>query len=686
MNKITADHLAQRAYVYIRQSTPGQVKHNLESQRMQYAVAERARALGWEEVDIVDEDLGISASAGSNRPGFERLLHAVCDGKVGAIFSIEAASRLARNGREWHTLLEFCSVMDVLLIDATAVYDPRLIDDRMILGMKGTISEMEVANFRARGQAALQQMAERGALVRRVAIGFVKGPDGRMEKSPDARIRSAIELVFSKFSEMRSVRQVFLWFDRQQIQLPIAVGPEDSSEIIWRAARYHAVHSILKNPTYAGAYAYGRSKTVVRLVEGKRQANRVKRVRREEWTVLLRDHHEGYIDWETYESNQKVITHNENAASNFVRGSVRHGNALLAGLLRCGHCGAKILSQSPGAQTIRYACSGYRLNGEKICCVLFGGLRADQMVSEQLLQCLSPLSVDAAMDALASLSDASEERIRQKALALEQARYEVTRARRQYDAIDPDNRLVAAELERRWNRALEISAQLEEELVILEQSREHPLTAQQKNELLEFARDLPRLWNAPQSSPEHKKRLLRIALKEIIATTVDDKIRLVLHWEGGDHTQIEFPKVRTGHHRYVTDPEVVEIVRRLARVETDARIASILNRNQQRTPHGEIWTDKRICSLRDRYSIPVHKANECEQRGEVFVGEAAKLLGLTQTSILRLIRIGRLRATQVCANAPWVLLKSEVERYRHERSKDKTPPSANSTNWLFENK
>jgi len=205
MNKITADHLARRAHVYIRQSTPGQVKHNLESQRMQYAVAERARALGWEEVDIVDEDLGISASAGSNRPGFERLLHAVCDGKVGAIFSIEAASRLARNGREWHTLLEFCSVMDVLLIDATAVYDPRLIDDRMILGMKGTISEMEVANFRARGQAALQQMAERGALVRRVAIGFVKGPDGRMEKSPDARIRSAIELVFSKFSEMRSV-------------------------------------------------------------------------------------------------------------------------------------------------------------------------------------------------------------------------------------------------------------------------------------------------------------------------------------------------------------------------------------------------------------------------------------------------------------------------------------------------
>ena len=271
-------------------------------------------------------------------------------------------------------------------------------------------------------------------------------------------------------------------------------------------------------------------------------------------------------------------------------------------------------------------------------------------------------------------------------MALEQARYEVTRARRQYDAIDPDNRMVAAELERRWNRALEIEAQLEEELAILEQSREHPLTDQQKNELMDFARDFPRLWNAPQSSPEHKKRLLRIALKEIIATTQNDMIRLVLHWQGGDHTQIEFAKVRTGHHRCVTEPEVVEIVCKLARVETDARIASILNRNQQRTAHGESWTEKRICSLRNRCSIPVYKAGELEQRGEVLVGEAAKLLGLTQSSILRLIHVGILRATQACANAPWILLKSEVERYHTERSKGNIPPSANSPNWLFENK
>jgi hypothetical protein len=441
----------------------------------------------------------------------------------------------------------------------------------------------------------------------------------------------------------------------------------------------------LKNPVYAGAYAYGRKKTVVRLVDGKKQLHQVKR-RREEWTVLLPDHHEGYIDWDMYESNQKMIAQNENARSNIVRGSVRSGGALLAGLLRCGHCGAKLLAQSPGPHSIRYACSGYRMNGEKICCVLFGGLRADQMVSEQLLQCLSPLGVDAAMDAVAALSDASDERIRQKTLALEQARYEVTHARRQYDAIDPDNRLVAAELERRWNRALEEEAQLEEELGALEQSRAHPLTDRQKNELMDFARDLPQIWNAPQGFLEHKKRLLRIALKEIIATTQDDTIRLVLHWQGGDHTQIEFAKIRTGQHRYVTAHEVVEIVRKLARVETDARIASILNRNRQRTAHGEMWTAMRVCSIRNHHAIPVYKEGEVEQRGEVLVGEAAKLLGLTQSSTLRLIHAGLLHATQACANAPWILLKSEVERYRVDRSKANTPPSANSTNWLFENK
>src|SRR5713101_4933407 len=245
MNKITADHLARRACVYIRQSTPGQVLHNLESQRRQYGLVDRARALGWQEIDVIDDDLGISGG-GTRRLGFERLLRALCDGQIGAVFSIEA-SRLARNGRDWHTLLEFCSVVGALLIDAEAIYDPRLTNDRLLLGMKGTISEMEVASFRERAHAALLQKAQRGALIRRVPIGYVKGSDDRIDKDPDARVRAAIDLIFRKFAELGSARQVYFWLDQQRIQLPIARGAKDAREIVWRTARYHAVLSELKN-------------------------------------------------------------------------------------------------------------------------------------------------------------------------------------------------------------------------------------------------------------------------------------------------------------------------------------------------------------------------------------------------------------------------------------------------------
>jgi hypothetical protein len=454
--------------------------------------------------------------------------------------------------------------------------------------MKGTISEMEVASFRERAQAAILQKAQRGALVRRVPIGYIKGTEDRIEKDPDTRIRAAIDLIFRKFAEMGSVRQVFFWLDRQQIQLPIARGPEETQEIVWRPARYHAVLSVLKNPIYAGAYAYGRSKTVIGLEGGQKRVRRQVQRRREDWKVLIRDHHEGYIDWEAYQSNQTMIAQNDNAKGSAVRGAIKQGDALLAGLLRCGHCGAKLLAQYPRPGVIRYQCSGYLLNRDRECCVMFGGLRADRLVSEQLLQTLAPFGIEAALATIDSLQGANDERVQQKALALEHARYEVTRARRQYDAVDPANRLVAAELECRWNQALTTEAQLEAEFAALQEGRERPLADTQKRELLGFARDLPRLWDDPQSLPEHKKRLLRVALKEIIATCEGETICLILHWQGGDHTQVEFQKIGTGRHRYVTDDDLVEIVRTLARIEPDARIASILNRNQRYGSRAEL--------------------------------------------------------------------------------------------------
>ena len=394
--------------------------------------------------------------------------------------------------------------------------------------------------------------------------------------------------------------------------------------------------------------------------------------------MLILDHDEGYIDWDVYQSNRIMIAHNESARGGAVRGPVKHGEALLAGLLRCGRCGAKLLAQYPGPRVIRYQCSGYLLNRDHACCVMFGGLRADRLVSKQLLQCLAPLGMEAAIEAIEALQGASDDRIQQKTLALEHARYEVTHARRQYDAVDPANRLVAAELERRWNQALTTEAQLEAELATLQRGRERPITDAQKRELLELARHLPRLWEDPHSSPEHKKRLLRIALKEITATCDGDTIRLVLHWQGGDHTLVEFGKIRSGAHRYGTDKDLVEIVRKLARIEPDARIASVLNRNQRRTAHGEIWTAMRICSLRNHHAIPVYCEGERQSRGEMFVGEACELLAVTSTTILRLIRMKQLLATQACANAPWIMRRADVERCMAERTHPATPPTSDS--------
>jgi DNA invertase Pin-like site-specific DNA recombinase len=625
-----------RGLAYIRQSTPGQVQNNLESQRLQYALVDRARQLGWAEVDVNDEDLGCTAS-GIHRPGFERMLGSVCEGKIAAIFSIEA-SRLARTGRDWHTLLEFCGVVGVLLIDAEGIYDPRQIDDRLVLGMKATISEMEVATLRQRSQAALEQKAERGELFRRVAIGYVRTGNDRIEKDPDERVRSAINLVFSKFAELASARRLYLWLCQRQIQLPTAVrGAGISRTIAWSTPRYHSLLSLLKNPIYAGAYAYGRSRATVRLEQGRKRIVRRKH-QREQWAVFIPDHHEGYISFAVYENNQVLLANNNNAKGDIVRGSIKRGDALLSGLLRCGHCGAKLLVQYPGPTVIRYQCSSHIRNPEATCCVSFGGLKADRLVSEQILECLKPLAVQASLQAMESLQGVRDERVHHKELVLQQARYEVTHAQRQYDAVDPTNRLVAAELERRWNEALKLQAQTEEELAALRRQRCDPLSDATREELLALGHDVRRLWDHPKSPPEFKKRILRTVLKDIIASSDGDTVGLVLHWQGGDHTELTLQKTRTGCHRYVTDTDTIDLIRSLARIQPDSMIASILNRMGRRTAHGQSWNSKRVCATRYHHAIEVYREGEREARDELTVSEVAALLRVTDTTVLRMIR------------------------------------------------
>ena len=624
MTKITSDHLARSALVYVRQSTADQVLNHHESRRRQYALVERARALGWAAVEVIDDDLGRSGS-GIARPGFEKLLAAICQGRVGAVVSIEA-SRLARNGRDWHTLLEFCGLVGTLILDEDGVYDPRHPNDRLLLGMKGTMSEMELSLFRQRSLEALKQKARRGELFLTVAVGYLKVTHDRIEKDPDRRVQEAIALVFAKFAELQTVRQVLLWMRQERLPLPaVGYGPEGRS-VTWKLPVYNTLHHMLTNPIYAGAYAFGRTGSRVTLEAGRKRIVRGFRKDRSAWEALILDHHEGYIGWAEFERNQRLISDNANGQSFMSRGSVRRGEALLAGLLRCGHCGRKLHVAYSGenGSSGRYHCRGGNLNHGGEPCISFGGMRIDRAIGAEVIERLQPLGIEAAIGAMEAHQVEQSEKRRQVALALEQARYEVARARRQYDAVDPDNRLVAAELERRWNERLRTVRTLEADQEALAAGAQTTLTATDRERLLALGADLARAWHSPGATPATRKRIIRTLIEEIVVRVEADALSLVIRWAGGDHTPLRVRKNRAGQHRWGTDADVVELVTVLARQMPDQAIAAVLNRAGKRTGRGNSWTRARVCVLRNHRRIPPYREGERAERGELTLEEAAR--------------------------------------------------------------
>ena len=461
MTEITSEHLARAAFIYVRQSTAYQVVNNLESQRRQYGLVDRARQLGWNDVQIIDDDLGRSGG-GTVRPGFERLLAAICEGRVGAVVSLEA-SRLARNGRDWHTLLEFCGLVGTLLVDEDAIFDPRSPNDRLLLGMKGTMSEMELSVFRQRSIEAMRQKARRGELHLTVAVGYAKTDDNRIEKDPDRRVQDGILLVFRKFAELQSIRQVLLWFKRETVLVPAVVPGRGRRPIEWKTPVYHTLHHMLTNPVYAGSYAFGRRGTRVTIEGGRKRVMRdTLRRNWKDWEVLIHDHHEGYVTWAEFERNQHLIADNANGKSYMGRGSIRHGEALLPGLFRCARCGRRLHVQytGKGGNTQRYACKGAFSVEAANNCIGFGGMRVDRVVAQHVLDRLQPLGIEAALAAMQAQTELCSDKRRQIENAVQQAQYEAARARRQYDAVDPENRQVAGELERRWNEKLVQTARL----------------------------------------------------------------------------------------------------------------------------------------------------------------------------------------------------------------------------------
>ena len=660
--KITPDHLARGAFIYIRQSTVDQLANNHESRLRQYGLADRARALGWTDVTVIDDDLGHSGS-GVSRPGFERLLAAICEGRVGAVFAIEA-SRLARNGRDWHTLIEFCGLVGTVIVDEDGTYEPRHPNDRLLLGMKGTMSELELSLLRARSMEALKQKARRGELFFAVAVGYVKVGRDKIEMDPDLRVREAIGLVFTRFAEMQSIRQVFLSLRGDQIALPY-INSKNSGQhqLLWKLPVYATVNNLLTNPVYAGAYAFGRTGSRVMIENGRKRILRGYRKDRSDWAVLLVDHHEGYLSWPDYERNQRLIADNANGKGMMVRGAVRKGEALLAGLLRCGHCGRRLLVSYNGTKgdVGRYNCDATRSNPGADPCISFGALRVDEAVGAEIVRLLQPLGVEAAVHAITECEHQSGEKQRQLELALEQARYEAARARRQYDTVDPDNRLVAGELERRWNTALAAVRALEEELEALLRQRPAALSAEERQRLLQMGADLEAAWHHPAANAVTRKRIVRVVLREVVARVEDDQIQLLLHWQGGDHTRLTVRKNRRGQTRWSVEPQTMELIRACARLMPDKAIAGLLNRTGKRTGRLNGWTQSRVRSFRNTHGIAVYADGEWAERGEVTLTEAARMLNLNPLTVLRQIHAGIIPAEQYCKGAPWVIKRRSIE-------------------------
>ncbi len=659
MDKITPCHLSRLAYVYVRQSTLGQLQHNTESRRVQERLLDRARSLGWNSPRLIDQDLGSSASGVVERAGFERLLAAVCAGEVGAIFAFEA-SRLARNGREWHTLLEMCSLVDTLLIDTETVYDPKLANDRLLLGVKGTLSELELGLFRARSQAAVREKAQRGEYYSSVAVGYRKTKDGKLEKEPDLRVQRALEFVFEKFPQFGSARQLTRWLRQEGVKIPRKESVGDDSPILWDLPTQSAVTSLLRNPVYAGAYAYGRSKCRAVLEAGRKRIVMQHFSDPKDWAILIREHHPGYMSWEQYERNTAMLEQNVNMKGRMGEGGVRGGASVFAGILRCGACGRKVLVSYSGSQgrSIRYSCSTNCRHEDGKRCAAFSANRLERVLTEQLLETVSPLGVEAAMQAAELLSGRSRTLREQRELELTQARYESERARQQYNAVDPLNRLVAGELERRWNQALQRVAELEEALraVVVEPD----LSLEEREDLLGLGSELGRVWNDPETPGELKKRIARLLVKEVVVFDERNRIRAVVHWQGGAHTELTVGRLSFRDSASPTATDTVEIIRGLARQLSDRLITQVLNRLKIPTAKGHTWNEARVRAIRHGYQIAVYEEGEREGRGELNMLEASRELKVDRGVIRALIEAGVLPASQVCQCAPWVIRREDL--------------------------
>jgi DNA invertase Pin-like site-specific DNA recombinase len=671
-SKIKLTHTQRAAYVYIRQSTPGQVEHNRESTARQYALADRASQLGWpkEQVVIIDEDLGLSGSTTDKRSGFTRLTSEVALAHVGIVLGLEV-SRLARNNADWYRLLELCGVTDTLIGDNDGVYHPALFNDRLLLGLKGTMSEAELHIIRARLDGGIRNKAARGELRRGLPVGFIWGEqDGEVVFHPDEAVTAAIRTVFERFAEFGSARRVWLWFRSEGLSFPLQTMPAGMpGPIRWVAPTYHALHQILTNPVYAGAYTYGKTKYERYVDEHGAVKKRIRHLPMDQWSVLIPDHHPGFIDWATFQANQARLDSNTRPHPHQAGGAVREGSALLQGLATCGHCGRRLHVHYRGRNSAPgYHCAGKDLlNGRGVYCLNVGGMVIEQAVANAFLEAVTPAAIEATVLSVQQLQANHDAALSQWRLELERARYEAERAERRYRAVEPENRLVARGLETEWENRLRDLAAAETELRRREQQRPTPMGPEQLKRIQMLGSDIRQVWTAPAITDRDRKELLRTLLEEVILNLkrAEGHAHLTLRWRGGAITVLDVPVPRFKPMGPRTDEDTISLLRRLAVLYPDEVIAGILNRQGRKTATGERFTANQVGSLRRYRNIPRFQPSAEPTTGElVSIRKAAQILGMNTSSIHRWLADGFIAGEQLTPGAPWQIRITDELRAR----------------------
>jgi DNA invertase Pin-like site-specific DNA recombinase len=612
-SKIQNAHRQRIAFVYVRQSTPVQVIENRESTERQYRLRDRAIEFGWppSAVEVIDEDQGRSGSSATHRTGFQRLATEVSLGKVGIVLMLEA-SRLARNNSDWYRLMEICGVSGTLIADESGVYNPREPNDRLLLGVKGTLSEAELFTLRTRLYEGRWNKARKGLLHFALPVGYVHGANGNWTVDPDTQVRERLDYVFDGFRRQGVVRAVVRELKEQGLELPTRVSAHEGyGSLVWKAPTLSAVIRILHNPAYAGAYVYGRWEYVNERRSPKTGKASARTRCVEQWPVKITAHHPAYIRWEEFVKNQERLRQNWSRDGN--RGVPREGRALLQGLVYCGVCGRKMSVQSRAAKEHRsssYVCGRGYQDGDEKHCQTMTSRPVDAAVVEAFLAAVSPISLRIATQVLDQVEQDLIVQRRQRELQLEQARYEARLAQRQYDAVDPANRLVAGELERRWNERLERVAQLERAYSQAQREAEWSLTSEERATIAELSQDLPAIWNAQTTTEQERKQLLRMAIESVQLDGVREagQIEIQIHWRSGTLTDHLVKRVAPGEGSLKTPAEAVLQIHAMAQRSSYHEIAAYLNRSGLRTAFGRRFTSAHVGYICRRDGLVKNKA------------------------------------------------------------------------------